>query len=651
VAVNPRYREVLGVPCYPSLRELPSPPEAVIVAVSAKSAPAVVEEAAAVGARAAVVFAMGFAEAGCEGRARQEQIVRTAAASGMVVLGPNCQGLINFWDAVPLYMEAVEPYEPGCVALISQSGSMTTSLLNSRVGVRWGYIVSTGNEAVVNCADLIRYCVDAPRVSVICAFLETIREPSAFFTACDRARAAGKPVIVLKSGRSERAREAVRTHSGALSPPDRLVDELFQRHGVLRADSLEELLAMALVAQGRRPLGRRLATLAASGGQIEVVLDEAAKVGMEHPSLSQQTRERLQALLPDFLPASNPLDFWGAGDLATTYPQLLRAVAEDENVDIVVTLVSDLSNSPTYHPGSLGSRLEAAAAVAASVAKPLVVLDPVFGDPPPEVVEQLLARGVLLLSGMSVAFKALSAMATFAVPSASREASPRLDMDRVGALLSSVRASSLAGTGALELFRTAGIPVPPGIVVTSEDEANDAALRIGYPVVLKVDDGAILHKTDVGGVALSLTDERAVREAFRALRARGFRQMLVQRQLRDGVELIVGLQTDDTLGTFVLVGLGGIWTEVLDDIAIRPVNLRPGEAAEMLQELHGYPLLLGGRTGHRADLAALETVIERVAALGVRFGACITSLDINPLLVTHDGAYAVDGIVERASGC
>lgn len=642
-AVNPKYDEILGYPCAPSLSGLPFVPEAVLLNVNSARVVPAIEEAASLGVKAAVVFGIGFGEVGAEGRARERRLTQVAQDAGMAVLGPNCQGLVNYTDRTPLYMGYTHQYEPGRAALISQSGSVTTALANNTRGVRWSKVLSVGNEAVTDSADLLGYLVDDSTTSVICLFLETIRDPERFFVQCDRAREAGKPVIVLKSGRTGAAVAAATAHSGALAAPDRLVDGLMRRHGVLRADSLEELLETAIALQAtRRPKSRNVAVLTASGGQIELILDQSGPLGLLHPRFSPAIAASLREQLPDFLAVKNPLDWWGIEDWNAGYRKLLTTILDDPQIDIVVS-----ATSFTWHPTNerqITRELDAAISVAADTDKIVAVLDTVDGTVPSSVAEEALSKGVLALSGIPTGLRALEHLVSFAEATALESVPRAIDSASFDRFLLE-HPHAVAGLPALKVLASAGITTPAMQMTADADEAAALAGRFGYPVALKSADPGLLHKTEAGALILGLQSEDAVRAAAKELLASGPDGILVQQQIAGGVELLVGLETDAELGTFVVVGLGGIWTEVMNDVALRPVGLRDGEAEQMLRSLRGFPLLDGARGTAPVNLAAVVGVMESVDAIGRAFGGRIRSLDINPVIATTDDAIAVDALV------
>jgi acetyltransferase len=639
--VNPKYDEILGFPCAPSLRKLPFTPDVVVVSVNHNLVPAVIEDAADLGVKAAVVFAIGFVETGdVDGRTRQDRVVEAARKGGMALIGPNCQGLINFVGRTPLYIEAVQPYASGRVALISQSGSMATTLLNNRRGVRWSHAVSVGNEAVTDSADLVGFFAEDDATDVIALFMETVRSSDRFHAQCERARERGKPVVVLKTGRTAASVAAAMAHSGALAVEDRLVDALFQRHGVARVASMEELLETCIAMQARRkPKGGRLATITESGGHMELVLDEADTVALEHPPFAPETLATVLPHFPGLQDVRNPLDTEGIADFETSYPKVMEAVVADPGIDALVTL-SDFTYSPT---GGERGQLAYLEEIAATTDKPVVVIGTVDGIVPPDVVRDLARKNIVALSGMSEGLHALAHLVAGSQATMPRAPGHDIAAERVrGALLA--MSGPTAGMPAMDAIAAAGIRVAESGTALDEDSAAMLAAGIGYPVVMKPGDPALVHKTEMGTVFSNVANERAARRCARDILASS-EAILVQEQIRSGVELIVGLQSDRHLGTFVIVGMGGVWTELIDDAVVRPVGLRVGEAESMVRSLRGFRMLDGARGGVRTDLSAIVDAIERVDTIGREFGPQLEAIDINPIIAGPEHATAVDALV------
>ncbi len=647
-AVNPRYDEVLGVPCYPSLRELPATPDAVMIGVNKERAEVVLEDAAALGAGGAVLTAIGYAESGATGQRDQARITALARAADMALIGPNCMGLVNFSASSALYLDPVEPYTAGRVSLISNSGSVAVALTNNSRGVRWSHVVSSGNEAVVGSADLLAYAVDDPATSIVAAFIETIRDPERFFAECDRAHAAGKPVVVLKSGRSERSQAAAQAHSGALAVPDRLLDALFRRHHVIRVASMEALLnTVTLLGAGRLPAGDGLVVVSESGGEVGLILDEVNGLDLRFPALGPDTIARVSDYVPPAVMARNPIDLWALADAEHSYPKLLTEIVADPEVATLAAVVQT-DSGPTIPGDALAQGTAAATAAAASTHKPVALIAPLDGATDPELVQVLASAGVALLSGFGQALRAIELVTRHARPARTAAVPADVDEHAVRRRFAALDDQPAAGQRALDLLAAAGIPTVRSAEVLTADEAVTAAIAIGYPVAVKLGDPAVLHKTEVGGVILGVGDEQAVRSAvarIRSMPAGAGGPIVIQQQITGGLELILGIQHQAGLGTFVLAGSGGIWTEVLEDVAFRPAGLRTGEAREMLGELRVSRILRGARGTAPLDIDSVADAVARIDALAGILGPQLTSLDLNPLVALPHGVVALDALV------
>lgn len=643
-AVNPKYERVGSHLCFPDLDSLPETPDVVVVGVNRDLAPGVVEAAARVGAKGAVVFAIGFAEIGGDGVERQRRITAAATDARMALVGPNCQGVINFASRTPLYMAAVHPYRAGRVGLVSQSGSVTTALTNNKRGVRWSAIASVGNEAVNNCADVLGYFVDDDATDVVCIFMETIRDADNLAFQLDRAFDADKPVIVLKSGTSIAGAAAATAHSGALAMPDRLVRAMLARHGAIQVGSIEEMLATALAVQRRESIGGgSTLSLTASGGQIELLLDACEGTALEHTPIASEAAAHIRQILPDFLDVKNPLDWWGL-DMAE-FPSLMREVVRADGVDTVVA-VSDFSNYPTGSDSESNLQLDSALSLAKSVGtdRQLVVLDSTYGSVPSEVAEQALEAGVLVLSGFQHGVKALDNVIKYRRFVKHRRPGGGASIPReIGGLAAG---RSRAGAPALEFMQRAGFDVASQCVAADTDQAVAFFESLDKQrVVVKPGDPSLMHKAETGRIFLGLQDVDSVRRACDSIFADGLGPVLIQEYVDSGVEVLIGLKHDDLLGSFVMVGLGGIWTEIMDDVAIRPVGLAEGEALEMVMSLRAHRILFGARGSDHAYVDGLVSAIERLDALALSFTSEIQELDINPLMLTSTRAVVVDALI------
>jgi acyl-CoA synthetase (NDP forming) len=644
-AINAGYEEVSGEASFPDLRSLPEVPDAVLVGVNRDRVLDVVEEAAELGVPAAVILAEGFGEAGADGQQLQRRLADAAARSDMAVLGPNCVGVINFAHPSALFQERIlEPPRAGHVGLISQGGTVTMAIVNNVRGVRFSFVAATGNEAVVDASDVLEFLVADQDTRVITAFLETIRSPKRFFAACDAARDAGKPVIVLKSGRTEAAAAAALTHTGALAPPYRQVTARLRRAGVVCVDSLEELLETAVAMTGTYCAGPRVGAITFSGSQTELLLDAAEGLDLEFPPLAAETRTRIEAF---GLHATNPLDAWTnafdgyTDDFEAGLVEILRALCDDPNIDSVVTLVEAIAEYRIGVPAAVEQVAAVVQRFQHGTDKQISLLTTLTGSVDLTLSERLAGEGIPLLSGLRQGLVALDRAGWRA-----RHNVPRPRVAVLGADLPAMPDEPFSGAVGLDVLRAAGLDVVPTTLVPDAAAAADAAGRLGYPVVLKTGDPSVLHKTELDVVAVGLGSDDEVRAAARRIDERlPGAPLLVQPQADGGgVEMILGLKADPELGTFVLLGLGGVWAEIFDDVTMRALPFSEGEAAEMLDELRAKSLLEGARGAEPLDRDALIRAIERLAALGEALDGRFESIDVNPLFVRPHGAIAVDAV-------
>ncbi len=705
-AVHPKHKEVLGFPCYPDLKSLPGPVDSVAVLLGAEKALPILETAVEMGTRAAWVFASGFAEAGPEGEARQAELTQFAEETGLMVCGPNCIGVANLVDRVATYSAALGPAtQAGGVSAVVQSGAICLGLANAaRFGLR--YLISSGNEAVLDSADYIGYLANDPHTRVIIAFLEGIRSPQKFVAAAQAAAEAGKPILLVKVGRSEVARRAVQAHTGSLVGSDAVVDAVFRRLGVTRLDSLDELVETAeLFLTCPLPAGEGVGLLSLSGGQIGLVADLAQDLGLEFPAFSEEAQQALAQILPPYSPIANPLDAWGSGDLKSIYPACVEVVSREEDIHL---LAVSRDTPPQVASREVEQSLlvaQAAVRSARETGKPVLLFSNLSAGFRQEVKEVLDEGGVPYLQGTRETLRAIQAFVSYAgfrrrvgefkirgpFDQAHRHEYSRWQGRPFGRLragcpspadlpdwrkkLQGVRGALRPGSGQAlrpvsgqalsevegrRLLAAYGIPGPREAVATTAAEAVEAARRIGCPVVLKILSPDIQHKTEMGGVRVGLKDEMAVVTAFHEVVEAARRHhpqarlegALVQEMIpRDAVEVILGVLQDPDFGPVVVFGSGGILVEFLEDFSLRLPPLSREEVLEMIHETRGVRLLQGFRGRSPADIDALADALVRLSQLAADLGDLIAALDINPLMVLpgEQGVRAVDVLVEVVS--
>jgi len=652
---------VLGFPCYPNLTSLPEPVDSVAVLLGADKVLPILTEAAEAGARAAWVLASGFGEAGAEGKAREMELVRFADETGMLICGPNCIGVANLVNGVATYSVALsEKTRPGPVSAVVQSGAICLGLANAaRFGLR--YLISSGNEAVLDSADYIGHLAHDERTEVIVAFLEGIASPERFVVAAEAAARANKPILAVKVGRSEMARRTVQAHTGSLAGSDKVVDAAFHKLGVIRLDTLDELLETAkLFATCPLPDGEGVGLLSLSGGQIGLVADLAEDLGLEFPAFSGEARAALERILPPFSPIANPLDAWGSGDLEATYPACVDVAAQEEDIDV-------LAVSRDTPEGVAPREIEQSLAVARSAVdaaqethKPVLLFSNLCGGFEPAVEAVLEEGGVPYLQGTEETLRAIQAFVDyrgFLTRRDEREVRGCPSPDPLPIWRERLQQGPLSEVEARRLLADYGIQGPDERVARSAEEAAEAAEAIGHPVVLKILSPDIQHKTEIGGVRVGLQDRAAVQRAYGEVMTAAqthypdadLQGVLIQEGIGgEPVEVIVGVVSDADFGPTVVFGSGGILVELFEDSSLRLPPLTHREAAEMIQETKAARLLEGFRGRPPADTEALVDALVRISQLAVDLGDLIAALDINPMMVLPEGqgVRAVDALVE-----
>jgi len=666
--INPKYTDVLGLPCYPDLASTPEPADTVVVAIPAEQVPAILAAAVDSGVRGAVVLSSGFAEAGPVGQRRQAELERLAADRGLLICGPNCYGVFNIrLGAATFSADVAEPLRPGVVGLVSQSGGFSHAIgeyLMQQRGVGLSYIVSCGNQAGLTVEDYTAFLVEDDETAVVGAFVEGFKRPDKFRVAAARAKAQRKPIVVLKVGRSENARQAMLAHTGSLAGTPEIAEAVLRQSGIVQVSSINEMvdtLTLLSAARHHARRGWRVGILSGLGGECGHVSDAADRAGVELPPLSATSVETLKAFMPDFANPRNPLDGTGAMYEDTRlFPQLFDVLLRDEAVDVLA--VNLRVNVPRPGGGAPSRQFSRAMNEALQTGTDRLVLafsSFAGGDLDQEVVHTLAEVGVPFLESTETAMLAVRNAREH------RRFLERSETMTPSAVAAPPRAISRpAGRGvlgnveAMQLLRDFGVPLAETITAKDIEQAVQAAERFGYPVVVKIDSLHIAHKTDVGGVRVGCGDATAVRVAYREMldevrrRAPAARLdgVLVQRMILGGREMILGVKTDPLFGPAIVCGFGGIFVEQMRDVSLRVPPIGPADAASMIAELRGAAILSGARGRAPADRGALADAIVRLAALAEAHRPSLRALDLNPLLVLDDGrgVVAVDWLIEFA---
>jgi acyl-CoA synthetase (NDP forming) len=625
--VNRNGSEVLGRTAHRSLAELPEAPDLVAIAVPATGFEETVDAAIDAGARAIVAISAGLGESGPEGRRRELEVVARIRQAGALLLGPNCLGVA---DASADLRLAWAGFRDGPVGLISQSGNVALEIgeLLAAYDLGISRFASLGNQADLDATDLLQSFVADERTRLIALYVEDFRDGRGFARAAREAVAAGKPVVLMSAGRSAAGARAARSHTGALVSDARAVEAACRAAGIIRAATPKELAdaAQALLAQ-RALRGPRIGVMGDGGGHNAIAADAVSAAGFELPALSERLAGEIAAMLPAHASTANPVDFAGGGEQdVTTYPRVARALLAGGELDAVLL---------TGYFGGYGGEPELLAAreltgAASELRRPLVV-HTMYGDSAGA--KALRAGGVPVYGEIEGAVRALEALRARAggAPQVVPEAPDPMP-----------RRVAAGYWGARELVASAGIELVEARRVRTPDEAPAAAAELGFPVVLKA--LGALHKSDAGGVVVGIGDAERLGEALGALRAD--EELSIERMapVHDGVELILGTRRDHRFGPIVLVGLGGVHAEIFDDVAVALAPVDAAGARELVLSLRGAALLTGARGRPRVDLAAAAEAIAALSRLGA---TCrdVDELEINPLLVTPEGAVALDARV------
>lgn len=654
--VNPRYEELSGFTCYPSLRDLPQAPDVVAFCIGAARTAAAMEEAAAVGARAAVIFDGGFAERGTDGRALQRRLEVCCKEAGIALCGPNCMGVLSPWNRSSVYLQELRDPEglAGNVGLISQSGSICIGILADVRRFGFSHVISSGNEAVVTASDFLETLVDDPKTRVIGLFLESVREPERFVAALDRAADRGKPVVVLKVGRAERTRRAITSHTGGLAGSSQVFAAVLRAHRAIAVSDLDEFTEVLAACQAERwPAGPRIAVITGSGGQAELILDVATEAGLALPPLPETCRTALEQLIGSVPGDGNPLDAWGNGDVAANYPHALRVLRESGAYDAIVLSSDTADASPMGALERLLQPSRLAIESAGESAVPHFVMGMRPGVMMRTQVNLLRDSGLMYVCGTRQGLGALDRLGRWSQPpSPPRAARPLSGPGVAGARRTGRR--TVNEHDAKRILAAEGLPVTREWLVTDRDAARQAAETIGYPVVLKAVSDDIPHKSEFGLVAVDLTCEAALDHAWanmqQRLAGRAVQGFLVQEMVSGGIEVFAGLSRDSCFGLVLAFGLGGTNIELTRDTALRTLPLREGDAAAMLAEIRAAPLLFTPRSGVPYDIPALAACLEGFADYAWADRDNLAEIDLNPikLLRAGQGCRIVDSLIVAA---
>ena len=658
--VNPRYQDIAGVKCYASIADLPEAPDLVLVLVNASRVAGILRQCGAKGVPYAIIFSSGFSEVGGGGVSLQQELAAIAREHDIGVIGPNCQGMINVADGVFAGFGSVfhNDYEPGVVSMVSQSGGFGFSVMNLSSkdgGLAFRQIVTTGNEIGVSALDFISYYIRDPNTEIIVGYIEGLKDARRLVEIGNKALASGKPILMWKVGNTEQGQKAAVSHTANLGGAMALYKAAFRQAGIIQVEDIQDVIDYGRAFRcGRLPRGSRLAIITISGGAGILMTDECIGRGMRLAELAPETLAKLREFVPSFGSLLNPVDVTAAIFNDTSLiNRTLQAIADDPNVDCVAMINASLQ-------GELAATIAAEiVAVAGKTDKPVLLAWSARDA------DALEAYGMLndariphykspVRCGRSLA--ALSWYAQAKRRSEARRAEVALTLNRPDAKRAlAEKTADVSEHAAKRILAEYGISVTQEELATGKEQALAVARRIGYPVALKVQSPDISHKTEARAVKLSIASDEELAASYEEIlvNARAYNKdakiegVLVQEMAKGGVEAILGVTNDPLFGPAVMFGLGGIFAEVLKDVAFRLVPITPSVARDMIEEIKGYPVLAGARGRAPADVEALADAIVRLSALAVDLEAEVAELDINPLFVMDKGkgVKAADALI------
>ncbi|MCW5653185.1 acetate--CoA ligase family protein [Hydrogenophaga sp.] len=651
-----------GQQTFTSVAEIGEPVDVALLMVPIAAMNDALRDLGAAGVKSAVVLAGGFAETGAEGRALQDAMVATARSLGIRLLGPNCLGFINFNTGGVCWTGSMRtPPLKGGISIVSQSGAVATVMKHfaHQHGIGLNVVAATGNEAALGLAEVVDYLVDDPQTRVITVFAESVRDTALLRAAAARALHAGKPIVVLKVGRSEITVQAAQSHTGSLVGDDGVFDGVCRQFGLLRVRSIEELMFTAALLEKTGVLqGEGVAVLSASGGMGELAADYAHLEGVALPRLAPQTLDGLAAALPPMATPANPLDLTGA---VVNKPELflecMQVLEQDPAISVLVCVFdvpTDLNND--WAPFAVGS-LQAIGRFKPQGRVRFLAISNTVKYVSDRSRAEIAAAGLPYLAcGLDVGMKALRHAQRWSAQQ--RELGAQATDSATAGGVTPPAAWPSSEREAMAYLAGAGVAVVPQVLAETEAAAVAAAGAMGGgPVVLKIASPDIAHKTEVGGVLLNLQGEAAVAEGFRRIMASAraaqprarLEGVVVSPMRRGGVELFVGVRRDAQWGHVLALGLGGVWIEALKDVSLRVLPVSPDEVRRMVGELRGASLLGGFRGAAPVDLDGLARLVARIGDAALALGDGLDTLEVNPLLAEGDRIEALDALATHRS--
>jgi acyl-CoA synthetase (NDP forming) len=660
--VNPNYGDIDGLKCFKSIADIGQPIDLAIIIIPARVVIGALEECAAAGVKNCVIISSGFAEEGGDSAAMQDRIVAIAKRTGMRISGPNAEGFMSEVQKVAATFSPTVDVKPGHVplvatrkriAVVAQSGGIGFAIKHraKALGVAISYCVSAGNEADLGAGEFLDFMVQDASTDVILLFIEGIRDVDKFLAAAKRAAEVGKPVIVTKVGRSGAGQRAAASHTASMAGWSAAYDAVFAKYGFIVSNDMDEAVAIAAVlASNPLPKGDRVAVLTVSGGAGIWGADTVSMQGLKVPALSDGIQSEIKKWMPSYGAAGNPVDVTAQGVSSGGLQKSIELFDASDEVDATLVIMS--FSSETRMPFKEAELKP----VISAQNKPVVVYS--YTLPSNFARRELAKSGVVILSGLThvgVAMRRLHDYSRFKLPPAADATTlPVRDLS------AHLKSPTLSESDSKALLRDAGIALPDEVLVTERDGLDAAIAKAGFPLVMKIQSRDIPHKSEVGGVRVNITTKGEAFSTYQLLldNARKHRPnadiqgVLVGPMAKKGVEIIVGTMTDATFGPMIMVGLGGITTELFRDVIYRPAPVSATEASAMLAELKAAPLLSGFRGAAKTDIPALSKLISQISVLAAQVRGEIAEIELNPVLVHPEGqgVTIVDALVVRKNG-
>ena len=652
-AVNLKGTPVLGVDGFTSCKAISEPIDLAFIFVPLAGVIDALEDAAAAGIRYATILTSGFAEVGGEGAALQEKLIARAKALGMMLWGPNSLGFNNVSARTPVsVIPAVKPFLPPSIAIVSQSGASASELneFAHSQNIGTSFVAATGNEGQVTLADVIDYLVDHEPTKAIAVFAEAVRDPVTFARAADRARAKAKPIVILKIGRSALAGAVAQAHTGSLAGDHKVFNAVCERLGIVRVESMEELINVAGLLAATGPLkAPGLGYISISGGACTLVADGAEAMGVSLPPNDKQTIAALREVLPGFASTLNPLDVTG---IVIREPDLFERIIPVAAAAPGVGLVAIGMTVPTMDGQGVPAALAAIGRAVATLDKPAIMVS-TASKALNEISRNAIINNGLphVVNGIDDMLRAVSKAAWWS-EQVTQPARPMM----FNQVIPAGRIQPRSERATLDYLASAGVPVIPGQIARSAGEAASFAAALNEPVVLKIASPDIAHKTEIGGVRLNIAPADVAQTVDAMLGdVSGHRPdaaidgVIVSPMRAGGIELLVGITRDPTWGLVLTVALGGVLVELLTDAVLAPLPVDRTQVTEMLEKLRGAKLLKGYRGTSAADMPAIADAIVCITEAAIGLGPTLEALEINPLLVRGDKVEALDALALWAS--